>query len=234
MEGLYNAAIVLTSREASGNGRFDQKGARVPGQTGSGVDTLSVILNTPPAMPSTFINRNGTPCRIRRAAFDDVETIFTLLREHTVEVIPRSISDISRNIDRFIVCEVEKKIGGCVAWQILPEVGAPRDPSVEIVSLAVRSEFHRQGVGSALVKSLVERIRKLHPHLIMVLTFTPPFFESLGFRSVPKEELIHKIYSGCINCTKYNSPFTCPEVAMVLDDKEARTLSEGAASVAAV
>jgi len=27
---------------------------------------------------------------------------------------------------------------------------------------------------------------------------------------------MHKIYTGCINCTKYDSPFTCPEVAMVL------------------
>jgi hypothetical protein len=37
---------------------------------------------------------------------------------------------------------------------------------------------------------------------------------------------MHKIYTGCINCTKYDSPFTCPEVAMAL------TLRPGTAGVA--
>ena len=38
---------------------------------------------------------------------------------------------------------------------------------------------------------------------IIALTFTPPFFKSLGFVEVPKEQLMHKIYSGCMSCTKY-------------------------------
>ena len=50
----------------------------------------------------------------------------------------------------------------------------------------------------------------------MVLTFAPEFFRQFGFREVPKETLMHKLYMGCINCTKYDSPFTCPEVAMTL------------------
>ena len=29
-----------------------------------------------------------------------------------------------------------------------------------------------------------------------------------------------KLYTGCINCTKYANPFTCPEKAMVLELKE--------------
>jgi amino-acid N-acetyltransferase len=173
------------------------------------------------ASTTPSITKNGVPYKIRRGAFDDVETIFTLLRTHTVEVIPRSISDISKNIDRFLVCDIGKKIVGAVAWQILPEVGAPRDPSVEIISLAVATDYLRQGIGTALVRAVVEKIKKLHPHQIIALSFTPPFFQSLGFRVVPKQELIHKIYSGCINCTKYNSPFTCPEVALVLDEGSA-------------
>ena len=43
------------------------------------------------------------------------------------------------------------------------------------------------------------------------------FFKSLGFVEVPKEQLMHKIYTGCMSCTKYDSPFTCPEVAMAMD-----------------
>jgi len=26
---------------------------------------------------------------------------------------------------------------------------------------------------------------------------------------------MHKLYTGCINCTKHTDPFTCPEIAMM-------------------
>ena len=25
---------------------------------------------------------------------------------------------------------------------------------------------------------------------------------------------MHKLYTGCINCTKHANPYTCPEIAM--------------------
>ena len=55
------------------------------------------------------------------------------------------------------------------------------------------------------------------PAQCVVLTFSPEFFRKLGFIEVPKESLMHKLYAGCINCTKYDNPFTCPEVAMALE-----------------
>ena len=36
----------------------------------------------------------------------------------------------------------------------------------------------------------------------------------LGFSETPKTEVMHKLYTGCINCTKHADPFTCPEIAM--------------------
>ena len=48
------------------------------------------------------------------------------------------------------------------------------------------------------------------------------FFDSLGFHEVPKDTATYKLYTGCINCTKYANPFTCPEKAMVLDLKAHR------------
>ena len=58
------------------------------------------------------------------------------------------------------------------------------------------------------------RVSEFNPHQIIVLTFTPPFFARLGFVPVSKETLMYKLYKGCMNCSKYDSPFTCPEVAM--------------------
>jgi amino-acid N-acetyltransferase len=88
---------------------------------------------------------------------------------------------------------------------------------VEIKSVAVAPDARRQGVGTALVREAIRVVRGLHPVQIVVLTFTPEFFATLGFRETPKETLMHKLYAGCINCSKYDSPFTCPEKAMVLD-----------------
>lgn len=154
---------------------------------------------------------------IRPAGFPDTEAIFFLIKEYPEELLPRAISDIDQNIDRFLVGERDGLIVGVVSWQILPEIGVPTHPAVEIKSLAVRPSERRRGIGRAMVKAAVERIRGLLPSQIIVLTFSPAFFGKFGFHEVPKQTLMHKIYMGCITCTKYDSPFTCPEVAMSLN-----------------
>ena len=60
---------------------------------------------------------------IRNAEFKDVGAIFALIKEHPRELMPRAISDIVQNIDRFLVCEVRGRIIGTAAWQVLPEIG---------------------------------------------------------------------------------------------------------------
>jgi amino-acid N-acetyltransferase len=153
---------------------------------------------------------------LRGAEFKDAESIFALIKKYPEELLPRPISDIVQNIDRFLVAETGGRIIGTVSWHILPEIGAPRRPSVEIKSLSVDPDCRRAGIGSALVKGAIEHIRPMHPAQIVALTFSPEFFGSLGFRKVPKEKMMHKLYMGCINCSKYDSPFTCPEIAMAL------------------
>ena len=153
---------------------------------------------------------------IRNAGFEDVGAIFTLIKEHPRELIPRATSDIVQNIDRFLVCEARGRIIGTAAWQILPEIGKALNPSVEIKSVSISSHYQHQGIGSALVKAVIQRIKRFHPAQLVVLTFTPEFFRQFGFHEVAKETLMHKLYMGCINCTKYDSPFTCPEIAMTL------------------
>jgi len=153
---------------------------------------------------------------LRGAEFKDAEGIFALIKKYPEELLPRPVSDIVQNIDRFLIAEIKGRIVGTVSWHILPEIGAPRRPSVEIKSLAVDPDCRRAGIGSALVKGAIKRIRTMHPAQVVALTFSPEFFGSLGFRKVPKKKLMHKLYMGCINCSKYDSPFTCPEIAMAL------------------
>lgn len=158
--------------------------------------------------------KNGSV--IRNAEFKDAVAIYALIKEHPREVVPRAISDIVQNIDRFLVCESRGRIIGTAAWQVLPEIGKALNPSIEIKSVAISSRCQHKGIGSAMVKAVIQRIKRFHPAQIVVLTFTPEFFRKFGFNEVAKETLMHKLYMGCINCTKYDSPFTCPEIAMTL------------------
>jgi amino-acid N-acetyltransferase len=158
-----------------------------------------------------------TDVAILPAGFEDAAAIFSLIKTYPDELLPRPIGDIVENIDRFLVCKAGKALVGTVSWQILPEIGAPSNPSVEIKSLAIAPSYRRKGIGSLLVQGAIEHIKLLHPAQIVALTFTPGFFKSLGFKEVPKKSLMHKLYAGCINCSKYDSPFTCPEVAMSLE-----------------
>ena len=154
--------------------------------------------------------------KIRQAGFRDVAAIYSVIKEHPREVVPRATSDIVQNIDRFLVAEAKGRIVGTASWQILPEIGRAPNHSIEIKSVAVASDFQRHGIGTMLVKAMISHVKTYRPAQIVVLTFSPPYFRKFGFRAVPKETLMHKLYMGCINCTKYDSPFTCPEVAMTL------------------
>ena len=86
---------------------------------------------------------------------------------------------------------------------------------MEIVSVAVKPLFRRRGIGRLLVKAVMDRIAAFRPGEIVALTFTPEFFGSMGFAEIPKTKIMHKLYTGCINCTKHDNPYTCPETAMV-------------------
>ncbi|MGN0846989.1 MAG: GNAT family N-acetyltransferase [Kiritimatiellia bacterium] len=155
--------------------------------------------------------------KTRPAGLGDAERIRSLIHLLKDELVPRSMGNVVENIDRFLVAELGGELVGCSAYQIWPEIGDPLKATVEIQSVAVRAPFRRQGVGRLLVQAVIDRVRAFSPAEVMVLTLTPAFFATLGFHEIPKTHIMHKLYSGCSNCTKHANPFTCPEKAMVLE-----------------
>jgi amino-acid N-acetyltransferase len=151
---------------------------------------------------------------IRRAHITDIGDIYEVIRENPTEVLPRSYQDILRNFDRFTVYD-DTGVKGVISYQVMPvfDIEKP-DFSVEIVSFSVRRSLQGKGIGKMLLLHMIDIIRAMEPHRIIVLTFYPDFFRKFGFKETSKESLYQKIYQGCLNCTKYRSPLTCPEVAM--------------------
>ena len=156
---------------------------------------------------------------IRKACFADGPAIFRRIKSHPNELVPRPISDVLLNIDRFLVAELDGEIVGTASWAVLPELDNSKSPSIEIQSVSVREDLQKSGLGRRLVEAALDRVAEFKPDQIIVLTFTPPFFAKLGFIPVSKETLMYKLYKGCMNCAKYDSPFTCPEVAMAYDPR---------------
>lgn len=153
--------------------------------------------------------------KIRGAKLADAEKIFAMIYLHRDDLIARPMGDIVQNIDRFTVAESGGRMVGCAGYAVLPEFGTPLRASVEIQSVSVLSNMRRKGVGRAMVLRILDVVKGFSPAEALVLTFAPEFFGSLGFNVVPKTQVMHKLYTGCINCTKHADPFTCPEIAMV-------------------
>ena len=152
--------------------------------------------------------------KVRAASLKDAEKIFALIGRNTDLLVPRSLGSVVENIDRFVVAECDGSLAGCAAYQIHPEIGNAEAATVEIVSLVVKQIFRRRGIGRLIVEAIVDNVRRFSPREIIALTFNPGFFASLGFSETPKREIMHKLYTGCINCTTHADPFTCPEIAM--------------------
>jgi len=151
---------------------------------------------------------------IRAATLGDAEGVYALVAENSDQLVPRSLGSIVETIDRFVLAKADGKPVGCAAYQIHPEIGDAEAASVEIVSVAVKAAFRRRGVGRRLVEAVLAKVAAFRPREVVVLTFAPAFFRSLGFVEIAKTEIMHKLYTGCINCTKHANPYTCPEIAM--------------------
>lgn len=151
---------------------------------------------------------------IRRAELEDAGLIYEVIKENPEEVLPRSLPDLMSNFDRFYVYD-DGELRGVISWQVLPILDLENpDRCLEVISFSVRKNDQGKGIGTLLLKHMLELLKGFKPDRILVLTFHPAFFERFGFRPASKKELYSKIYLGCINCTKYQSPLTCPEVAM--------------------
>jgi amino-acid N-acetyltransferase len=147
---------------------------------------------------------------IRRATLRDVKTIHRLIAEQAQSghILARAMSELYSQVKDFIVSEDDGsgEIVGCGALQIVWEDLA------EIRSLAVQTEYQRQGVGTALIEALLEESGQMGVSKVFVLTYRPELFQRLGFALMDKSLLPHKIWADCIRCTKFPE---CDEIALV-------------------
>ena len=147
--------------------------------------------------------------KYRKATFKDIEAIYQLVADYAADgiMLARSRNTLYETLRDMIVAEDEQGmlvgVGGLhIIWDRLAEVR----------TMAVKPSVTRQGIGAEIVKRLIAEGEQLGVEKFFTLTYKPGFFQTLGFETITKEELPHKVWKECIECPKFPN---CDEIAMV-------------------
>lgn len=145
---------------------------------------------------------------IRPAGAQDAEAVYRLVCEHVTEghLLPRSLDEIGRHVQRFVVCEQQGAIRACA------ELAPLSDGVAELRSLVVDKTLRRSGVAARLVEELRERARGFGFQTLCAFTHDARFFVRQGFSIVPHVWVPEKIATDCLGCPLFRQ---CGQYAMV-------------------
>jgi amino-acid N-acetyltransferase len=142
------------------------------------------------------------------ARLEDVEGMKQLLDEfaRTGDLLARSRLALYESIRDFVVAKQGAEVVGLAALHICwIDLG-------EVRSLAVRRDKQRLGLGRLLVERCLHDARELGLKRVFALTYKAGFFQSLGFATVDKASLPHKVWQDCVHCPKFPD---CDETAVI-------------------
>ncbi len=150
--------------------------------------------------------------KVRIAKITDAKAIHFLINSYAEQskMLFRSMADIYENLQSFLVAELNGRVVGCCALQVI------WSDLAEIKSLAVDEANINKGVGKSLVAAAVEKAALLGAPQVFALTLYPDFFEKQGFEVVQKDKLPMKVWSDCAKCSKQQN---CDEIAVTKEIK---------------
>ncbi len=145
---------------------------------------------------------------IRNAKISDALSIHELVNCYAEldRMLFRSLADIYEKLQTFIVADIDGKVVGCCALEIIWADLA------EIKSLAVNENHIGKGIGAKMVEAAVKKASEMGVIRVFALTLVPKFFVKTGFDIVEKESLPMKVWSDCARCSKQQN---CDETAVV-------------------
>ena len=146
--------------------------------------------------------------RLRKSRVQDISAIHRLIAVYSRDgtLLPRSLDDIQTHRGQFIVAEAEVRLLGCGALHSYP------NGLVEIRSIAIAPDCQHSGVGTRLVRRLLQEAQRGDAKRIFLFTRSPDFFACLGFSVVPAASLPEKIWKDCRLCLRR---LCCDEIPMV-------------------
>ncbi len=156
------------------------------------------------------------PVHIRPARPEDVPAIAELVNAFAAQdlMLPRSPESIQASLANWLVAEAAGTGSSTPAFLGCGSLVALTEELAEIRSLAVHPRGQGQGVGSQIVRALVDLARQRGFRQVCALTLREQFFERLGFAVVDRWSVSPKLWQECIYCPKFHR---CDEVAVLMN-----------------
>jgi|HubBroStandDraft_5_1064220.scaffolds.fasta_scaffold74757_2 N-acetylglutamate synthase-like GNAT family acetyltransferase len=147
--------------------------------------------------------------KIRRAIAPDARAIHALILHYAANglLLPRSVEDVVRDIETFIVCEESRAIVGCLS------LFEYHTGLAEIRSVAVEPARAGSGIGSRLVRQALEDASTQGIARVLAVTAAPEFFARLGFEAVGSAAMSEKVDRDCRGCKKAQGCALVPMLA---------------------
>ena len=148
--------------------------------------------------------------KLSKAKLSDIPSMQDLVASEVKEgiILDRAEDEVASNIRSYVLAKHDDKIIGYAALHVHSKRLA------EIRSLIVDVGYRGQKVGQCMVKFALNEARELEVEEdVLVLTYSPIFFEKLGFTQINKELIPeHKIWTDCIKCIHFP---VCNEIALI-------------------
>ncbi|MCX9083819.1 MAG: GNAT family N-acetyltransferase [Candidatus Methanoperedens sp.] len=127
--------------------------------------------------------------KIRKATYTDIKDIKKILSFFFLDT-----DNVEKNLAEFIVAQNDLKILGCACLDV--------GNIVELRSIAILPAYRNKGIGSKLVKTILERAKEL-TDVIFLRTTSPVFFEKKGFVRLENNDK-KVVWKDCEECNKFD------------------------------
>ncbi len=127
---------------------------------------------------------------IRPARTADIRAIRKIIDTYVLgkRLLSKETVTLYETVQEFTVAESNGEVVGCGALHILWEDLA------EIRTVAVLEKMRGQGVGNAIISSIVERAKEIGVERIFCLTFETDFFGRNGFKVIEGTPVEPEVY----------------------------------------
>jgi len=159
---------------------------------------------------------------LRKAQDADVPALFRLINGYARRnlLLPRTEPSLQARLGDFLVAEANGEVVGCGALSPLgPGLG-------EVRSLAVRADHAGHGLGSRIVRALMDQAVEQGLLEVLSLTRHVSLFASLGFTVTRRERFLDKLAADCVACPMNSN---CDETALLWEPQGAQVFEMKAA-----
>ena len=147
---------------------------------------------------------------IRPAVAAEAPTLHQLISAYldAGHLLPRTLAEVTTHADRFVVAVNGAGVSGGAELAPLSHTVA------EIRSLVVDERWRRNGIGTRLIRALMEQATRQRFSTLCAFVHDPSPFVHLGFSLVPRVWMTEKIMTDCRTCSRLRH---CRQHALRLD-----------------